>query len=97
MVAATPQKFIDERIPDELSESSESMVLDDLSVNDFYEEADPVRNIIIDSMYNKNESKDVKAAQWHAKVYGYSPDLNKNLFLKKRNSKIKLKLDKLKE
>jgi hypothetical protein len=46
----------------EASESSSSCVLDELSVDDFYDEADPVRNIIIDSMYNKNESQDVKNA-----------------------------------
>lgn len=64
--------------------SSSSKVLDELSVNEFYDESNPVRNIVIDSIHNKVESQDVKNAQWHAKVFGFSPDLNQKFFLRKR-------------
>ena len=76
-------------------QSSSSQVLDDQSINDFYEERDPIRNIIIDSMQTNTMSEDVEIAQWHAKVFGYTPDLDQNFFLKERKKKIQFLLKNL--
>ena len=64
--------------------SSSSKILDDQSINEFYEEQDPIRNIIVDSLQISNETQDVKNSQWHAKVFGYTPPLDQNFFLKQR-------------
>lgn len=76
-------------------QSSSSQVLDDQSINDFYEERDPIRNIIVDSMQTNTMSEDVEIAQWHAKVFGYTPDLDQNFFLKERKKKIQFLLKNL--